>query len=1186
MKPISGQPLHTHQGSSIAFGEQVLYTIMDEALQPQLLLSPANSILYPNQAFCSLAGCTTQEAIGQELATFQQGMWQELTPAGGTPRQITIQHQTYLISLRAIPGTGDGKDLVLVSLVAQQSQPAPINDAARAQKMASSLFEASPDCLKILDLDGCLLDMNTCGRALMEVDDFNQLYGSYWPGLWGSHQQQAQEAVNKARKGGISRFSAPCATVKGTLKYWDVLVTPVFGADGTVLQLIASSRDITKEQATRTALHRTEELAKSLFEQSPDCLKLLDLEGKLIALNASGRNLLESNGVGQELQWVDMWQGGDKPTVLAAMQTAARGGISHFTAPCTLPSGQEFWWEVMLTPVRNEKGTVYQMIAACRDITSRKALEQQLANSALQKELALQAASLGTWSFDFGSDEMGLDERARELFGVQPGQKLSHSELFALVHPDDRPHLQQVIATDIQTKNAVSHVEYRLHPDTGTNKWVHVCRRLFFDEHGNPVHCVGLFQDITQQKETELRLRKINQTLQLGIQVGKLAIAEVDYITGQVSLSPEAASLYGFAAGTRQVSREQVHASFHTADKDRIFRMMRACLDPAGPGFMDLEHRVVAPDGAVRWLSVRKQVFFDTGSAQARPQYAIIAAQDITAQKEAANRIQESEARFKAIFNGAPVAIWEEDFSKGMQLLEELKEKGVLNFGHYCSQHPEVIPAFLSKLEVHDVNEAAVQLFGATSKADLIGRLDQTFLPDSLEVFTQELIALASKQAYYKGEARMQTLQGQPIWVLLSVRFPQGTDFSSVLVTMTDITVQKKLEAEVGAHAGRIQQILDALPQKAWISNPDGAMEYFSEQWYTYTGLDKTGSLGLAWQGAIHPQDLPKLTGTFAQARATQESWEMQLRLRNYAGSYRWHLARAMVLKSGGGAISSWVGTSTDIHDQRTAADLLEQAVAERTQALQTANKALQQTNKELEEFLYVASHDLQEPVRKILTFSNLLQERGQGFLTPQLVNYLQRIDASAQRMTSLIKSILDFSSLRSSLPATACNLDLVLQNVLQELSWYLEQEGAMVTVHNLPEVLAIQHEVKQLFYNLIANSLKFRKQAASPHITITASELSEAQAAALSLPLTYQQYAHIQVTDNGIGFHPQYAEKIFEIFQRLHNRSTYDGAGIGLALCRKIAIRSGGHIWAEGTDLEGAVFHVVLPLALQVERG
>jgi signal transduction histidine kinase len=226
----------------------------------------------------------------------------------------------------------------------------------------------------------------------------------------------------------------------------------------------------------------------------------------------------------------------------------------------------------------------------------------------------------------------------------------------------------------------------------------------------------------------------------------------------------------------------------------------------------------------------------------------------------------------------------------------------------------------------------------------------------------------------------------------------------------------------------------------------------------------------------------------------------------------------------------------------------------------------LARSNGELEQFAAIASHDLQEPLRKIRTFTEQLTVIESNHLTDKGRDYLQRTNAAAERMQMLIQDLLKFSRVASKgRPFALLELERVCREVLKDLDYEVEQAGAVVRLGKLPAVTADSLQMRQLFQNLISNALKFRLPGTTPEISIDAS--------------VTDGIAAIIVRDNGIGFDPQYSRRIFRIFERLHSRSAYPGTGIGLALCRKIAERHGGTVTAESAPGAGSTFTVTIPI-------
>lgn len=240
--------------------------------------------------------------------------------------------------------------------------------------------------------------------------------------------------------------------------------------------------------------------------------------------------------------------------------------------------------------------------------------------------------------------------------------------------------------------------------------------------------------------------------------------------------------------------------------------------------------------------------------------------------------------------------------------------------------------------------------------------------------------------------------------------------------------------------------------------------------------------------------------------------------------------------------------------------------------------EALEQSNKELEEYAYAASHDLQEPLRKLRTFGGFLQELQHDRLDEKGKQHLDKMLKAAERMTLLIKDLLTFSSLKQKDAFELTDLDEILENVLQDLEVLIAQKEAIISQDKLPEIEAIPVQINQLFYNLVNNSLKFAREDIPLHLDISCRLLTGDEVERITGLIKGRSYYEIVFSDNGIGFDADYAHHIFGMFKRLNDKNIYAGSGIGLALCKKVVINHGGQIEATGKENVGAQFYIYLP--------
>ena len=384
------------------------------------------------------------------------------------------------------------------------------------------------------------------------------------------------------------------------------------------------------------------------------------------------------------------------------------------------------------------------------------------------------------------------------------------------------------------------------------------------------------------------------------------------------------------------------------------------------------------------------------------------------------------------------------------------------------------------------------------------------------------------------------------------------------LLLFTDVT-NERLETR------RIELILEALPQMAWTTDAAGNVTYFTNGWYFYTGQTKEEALPYGWLHIVAEEDRDKLMHQWQEAVQSGRPFQQAARYRNAQGNYRWHLARGSAVRDAANRITMWVGTCTDIHDQVLLTEELEKKVKERTRSLELANT-------ELEQFAHVSSHDLQEPLRKIRTFAEMLKDNIYENTDPDSKRYMDKITATAERMSDSLKALLNFTRMQHSNNYAEVDLNKTISQILTDLELLIEQKEAKVIVEPLPVIKAVPIQMQQLFYNLLHNALKFSKQDEKPLLEIRSRRLLEEEILKYPLLQHFKEYHEITVKDNGIGFDQQYSEKIFMIFQRLHSRSEIEGTGIGLALAKKVVKNHGGEIMAHSKPGEGTCFRIILP--------
>jgi PAS domain S-box-containing protein len=394
-----------------------------------------------------------------------------------------------------------------------------------------------------------------------------------------------------------------------------------------------------------------------------------------------------------------------------------------------------------------------------------------------------------------------------------------------------------------------------------------------------------------------------------------------------------------------------------------------------------------------------------------------------------------------------------------------------------------------------------------------------------------------------------------------------------------DVTEQKKAEARLLENQNFIKKVANSTPAIISTFEVDSGRYTFMnlglEKNLNYT-LQEVMSRGVSFfSELVHPDDAAELVNRHQEilleanqleAGNEEEVFDYRYRLKHQNGQYRWlHTFGTVFERTRSNHVKQILNISLDITERIEA----EQVLLQRT-------RELQQSNASLEEFAYITSHDLKEPLRKISLFVERLAALRTSCTEEEGLYYEKILDAS-ERMRQMIDDILSLSLVSKKWKMERVDLQKVMDEVLCALDEEIRMKGAVVEVDDLPVMQAITPQIGQLFHNLISNSLKFCRPEVSPCIHIRHNVLMPSEVRSPVTPAS--RYIQIVFSDNGIGFDNNFQEKIFAVFQRLHHRHQYEGTGIGLAICKKIVTNHGGAITASGRIGEGAEFSVILPM-------
>ncbi|HEX4087038.1 MAG TPA: ATP-binding protein [Chthoniobacteraceae bacterium] len=413
---------------------------------------------------------------------------------------------------------------------------------------------------------------------------------------------------------------------------------------------------------------------------------------------------------------------------------------------------------------------------------------------------------------------------------------------------------------------------------------------------------------------------------------------------------------------------------------------------------------------------------------------------------------------------------------------------------------------------------------------------------------------LAGKRPAFELEYRLRHREGTYRWILsrgVAVRDGSGAPVR-MAGSNVDFTERRQAEQALRESESKLRAFITNVPAILFSIDHSGIITMAEGRGTNVLRFFEGGIVGRSVAELYG--DVPGVVESVKRA-LTGESFSTTMHIRELHFEVAYSPARAP-----DGSVAGVIGVAYDITERFRAKEELERAAAE-----------LRRSNEELEQFAYIASHDLQEPLRMVASYTQLLERRYAAQLDDTAREFIAYAVDGAKRMQQFIAGLLHYSRVGTEPRIMEeVNLDEVLDAALENLRMAIAESGALIERQGLPRVKGDARQLAQLFQNLVGNALKFRKPGQPPHIQITAGPAGD--------------FWQISVRDNGIGLNPQFSGRVFIIFQRLHTREEYEGTGLGLAICKKIVERHGGRIWVESKEGEGATFSFTLPAALPHE--
>jgi len=593
----------------------------------------------------------------------------------------------------------------------------------------------------------------------------------------------------------------------------------------------------------------------------------------------------------------------------------------------------------------------------------------------------------------------------------------------------------------------------------------------------------------------------------------------------------------------------------HPEDLQRNMKMLQDCIEN-GNDFL-ITKRYICRDGAVIWVNNSISVVTD----QHGEKYITAIAIDITAEKEKEEKLLASEAHLQLLRDTVPAMIF-----------------------------------YLDSEQRYVTYNTVFREWFSIEGSEAAGKTVREFLGEAAyeKALPHLKSAYGGKQEKYEmfAPSRM----GVKRW--LSIVYTPHKDaqgkVAGLIVHATDITQSKLAEFALRESEAKLLSAVETAQLGTWSLDIATGVSSVSQRHADMFGLNGTIVPSEAVRALIKPSDYKRVTEAFfgAQQQGSDGIYEAEYRIiHGQDGREKVIHAVGKTHFDENGKALFISGTSQDITIHRELQLALESEVETRTKELagalkelkesnadlEQSNAALKNSNEELAQFAYVASHDLQEPLRKIQIFAAMLQEENSKRDAGTIIG---KIAFSAGRMSQLISDLLAFSRLvQPEKRLQTVDLNRVLESIWTDFELAVNESGAELELDKLPMLQAVGLQMNQLFYNLVSNSLKFTSPERAPRIRISSVLVSGEQASLLSSSaLLSVNYFHISFTDNGIGFDKGHEQQIFEIFKRLHVQTIFPGSGIGLALCRRIVMNHQGAMYAESLGGQGSTFHILLP--------
>ncbi len=695
------------------------------------------------------------------------------------------------------------------------------------------------------------------------------------------------------------------------------------------------------------------------------------------------------------------------------------------------------------------------------------------------------------------------------------------------IHPQDQAPMLEAWHRSI-SEDKVFETEYRLRRSDGEYIW-HLVRAFPVKNAQNQtVRWVGTCTDIDKHKRTEVALRELEVQLRSGEErfvlaetASRTGIWDWDLVKDNVYYSPRYKSLLGFSEEEFPNSVKAFTPRLHPEDRDTTWTAIAAALRGDSPNY-EAQFRLRHKDGSYRWILSRGFVFRDGNGTAVRMSGVHL---DITDYKTTALALEATERELRRVMASISDYLWS----------AEINEAGEFKYLFY--------------------SPAVKRITGRPEEYYYPGpdRWLQTVHPDDRAWLLDDFQKLRSGEiSHLEREYRILWPDGSIHWVRDSALTTRNGNTIRIDGVVSEITERKTANDRLNQwekifnHAGWGVAITSAVSNIVQAVNPAFALMH---------GQELEELTGKRMESVLSPESRDTMREAVLRADDCGHASFEAVHVKKDGSSFPMQTDVTAIKDSEGNVLYRASNFQDITHLKKTETELKRKA------------EELARSNAELEQFAYVASHDLKEPLRMVSSYVRLLERQYKGKLSPEADQFIDFAVQGATRMYALIGDLLEYSRVGTRERALRpVDMNAVLAQSLENLGLAIKESSAVIEARPLPTLLGENSLLVQLFQNIIGNSIKFRLGA--PLIRITA-----------KLEGDHWTFA---ISDNGIGIHPKYAEKIYVIFQKLHPKDRYGGTGIGLAICKKIVERHQGRIWMDSTPGRGTTFYFALPVEPQ----